>query len=153
MGQWDNASAVAVCRFGRAFTWPLREGSRTSSASHRTSIIEPACIGFRIFLDAAGPIDLNMPGRIGRPSAVAYVDASRTPYGYTLGGIAWGQDWCRWYSLEVAEGSTPLIPWSAGNTINEAESLAASVIIEALASLVGQTDVLLFIDNEVGPGT
>ena len=72
---------------------------------------------------------------------------------YTLGGIAWGQGWCRWYSLEVAEGSTPLIPWSAGNTINEAESLAASVIIEALASLVGQTDVLLFIDNEVGPGT
>ena len=96
---------------------------------------------------------MHLPDNSVRGSALAFVDAARTPHGYMLGGIAWGLGWCRWFSVELAEGSTPLIPWGAGNAINEAESLAATVIMEALESFVSNTDVLLFIDNAAAEGT
>ena len=46
-----------------------------------------------------------------------------------------------------------MIPWQAGSYINEAESLAAVVALQALSPQLSGVEVLLFVDNRAAEGT
>ena len=152
VGQWDHLSAIAVGRSGRAFTWPLREHSRNESGQAWSTSIQAALEGFLLFLDASGPMEIHVPGAVSRPAALLFVDAARVGDDCRLGGVAWGPGWCHWCSTLIPQGSSALIPWHAGNYINEAEALAAMVWIETLAEKLRGVDVMLFVDNAAAEG-
>ena len=122
VGRWDHASAVALGRSDRAFTWPLREFARGSRCSALSPVLQAALTGFRTFLDAAGSMDVRRAGHICRSTALVFVDAARRGDGYRVGGIAWGPGWCVWFSEDILPHRTNRILWAALNGINEAEA-------------------------------
>jgi hypothetical protein len=155
VGQWDHASAVALGRSGRAFTWPLREFQNATAHGRKVpawATVRAALFGFLLFLTAARPIKVHASGTLARSSALVFVDAALEGEGCRLAGLAWGPGWCVWFSLLVLPGQTRLIPWRNGHIINEAEALSAVVFLESLSSRLSALDVFLFIDSSAAEG-
>ena len=155
VGQWDHASAVCLGRSGRAFAWPLRELIAADSQGRQPPpwpVLKAALLGFLVFLQGRGPMEVRASQTVARRAALLFVDAALGPDGCRLGGMAWGPGWCFFFHLKVGKHSCRLIPWKAGHIINEAEALAALIWIQTLTDHLQGLDIFLFVDSKAGEG-
>ena len=89
---------------------------------------------------------------VARRAALLFVDAALSPDGCSLGGMAWGPDWCFFFHLKVGKHSCRLTPWTAGHIINEAEALAALIWIQTLRYHLQGLDIFLFVGSKAAEG-